>query len=140
MTEQLSYFERMKLIKLGLLPKIEANALTKHTLKMLDIYGFYCWRQNNGGVYDPTKKVFRQNSSTPGISDIIGFHRKNGKFIAVEVKAGKDVLSPYQVNFLNQVEKSGGYSFVVRNLEDIETIANLFRQPPLTDTVKKLKS
>ena len=120
--------------------KLGANALTKHALKMLDLSGFYVWRQNNGGVYDPTKKVFRRNSSTPGISDILGFHRKTGKFIAVEIKAGKDVLSPYQVNFLDQVHKSGGYSFVVRNLDDIELISKLFRQPQLTDTVNKLKT
>jgi hypothetical protein len=53
------------------LPHTSANALTKHALKILDLKGFKVWRQNNGGVYDPTKKVFRANSSTPGISSLL---------------------------------------------------------------------
>lgn len=129
--------ERKSLAQKKSAPK--ANVLTKHTLRALDLIGFHVWRQNNGGVYDPTKKVFRRNSSTPGISDILGFHRKTGKIIAVEIKAGKDVLSVYQMNFLDQVFKSGGYSFVVRSFEDIETIAKLFSKPPLINTVNKPK-
>ena len=53
-----------------------ANQLTVQTLKALSLKGYHVWRQNNGGVYDPVKKVFRRNSSTPGVSDIIGFHKK----------------------------------------------------------------
>lgn len=100
--------------------KISANTLTKHALKILDLKGFYVWRQNNGGVYDPVKKVFRANSSTPGISDIIGFHKRTGQFIACEIKAGKDRLSKSQELFLDSVKRSGGVALVVRCIEDLE--------------------
>lgn len=123
------------------MPKIKTktNSLTKYTLRILDLSGFYVWRQNNGGVYDPIKQVFRRNSSTPGISDILGFDKKTGKIIAVEIKTGKDVLSPYQERFLNDVSKAGGYSFVVNTFEDADIICKLFRKPPLTESVNKPK-
>lgn len=101
---------------------ITANALTKQCLRLFDMKGFYVWRQNNGGVYDPVKKVFRSNSSTPGISDILGYHRKTGKILAVEIKIGKDKLSPYQEQFLSSVSKSGGYAFVIKSTEQLEEI------------------
>lgn len=104
------------------IPVVSANTLTKHALKILDLKGYQVWRQNNGGVYDPTLKVFRANSSTPGISDIIGFHRKTGRFLACEIKAGKDRLSPEQELFLESVKKAGGVAIVIRTMDDIENL------------------
>jgi len=101
---------------------ISANALTRHALRVLDLKGFHVWRQNNGAVYDPVKKVFRRNSSTPGISDIIGFHRKTGQFIACEIKAGKDKLSPEQEVFLAGVKRAGGVALVIRAIGELEEI------------------
>ena len=105
--------------------KTTANILTTQALRILDLKGWHVWRQNNGGVWDPTKKVFRRNSSTPGISDILGFHRQTGKIIAVEIKAGKDRLSEPQKAFLDEVEKSGGVALVIRTTDDIENLINL---------------
>lgn len=102
--------------------RLTANALTKQALKVLDLCGFHVWRQNNAAVYDPTKKVFRRNSSTPGISDIIGFHKKTGQFIAVEIKVGKDKLSPYQERFLADVIKAGGVGKVVKTLDCLDEL------------------
>lgn len=99
-----------------------SNELTKQALRALDLKGFHVWRQNNGGVFDPTKKVFRKNSSTPGISDIIGFNRKTGQFVACEIKAGKDKLSEYQIEFLENVKQSGGIALVIRGTDDVEGI------------------
>lgn len=100
-----------------------ANVLTKQALRMLDLKGYQVWRQNNGGVYDPTLKVFRSNSSTPGISDIIGFHRKTSRFLACEIKAGKDRLSDEQELFLENVRKAGGIALVIRTNDDIESLS-----------------
>ncbi len=102
--------------------KISANVLTKQVVVFLMASGFHVWRQNNGGVFDPTKKVFRRNSSTPGISDILGYEKKTGKILAVEIKVGKDTLKPHQKEFLAGVDKAGGYAFVVRTLDDIKII------------------
>ena len=104
--------------------KVGANALTAHALRILDLKGFHVWRQNNGGVYDPVKKVFRANSSTPGIPDILGFHRKTGVIIACEIKAGRDTLSDEQEAFLQAVRDAGGIALVIRTMDDIEDIAS----------------
>lgn len=100
-------------------PALSANTLTKHALRMLDLNGFNVWRQNNVGVYDPVKKVFRKNSTTPGISDILGYHRKSGRIIACEIKAGNDRLSADQEMFLNGIKRAGGIALVVRKIDDL---------------------
>lgn len=102
--------------------KPNTNALTKETVRVLMLCGFEAWRQNNGGVYDPTRKVFRANSSTPGISDVLGYHKKTGCIVAAEIKTGKDRLSPAQTNFLEGIRKSGGFSFVIRTVDDLTKI------------------
>jgi len=103
-------------------PKPNTNALTKEAVRVFSMCGFECWRQNNGGVYDPTKKVFRANSSTPGISDVLGYHKATGSILAAEIKTGKDKLSPYQIRFLDGVKKSGGFAFVIRTFDDLTEI------------------
>lgn len=107
------------------LPPVSANALTKQALRILSLKGFHVWRQNNGGVYDPVKKCFRANSSTPGISDVLGFNKKTGVIIACEIKAGKDKLSKEQEAFLLMVKESGGIALVIRTTNDIELLTKL---------------
>ena len=96
-----------------------ANALTESVLKYLNIKGFLAWRQNNGGIYDPTKKVFRANSSYRGVSDIIAIEPKTGRFWGIEIKIGKDKQSVFQTVFQKDVEKRNGKYLVVKSLDDI---------------------
>ena len=112
---------------------LTANALTKHTLKILDLKGFHVWRQNNGGVYDRKFGGYRANSATKGISDILGFNRKTGQIIAAEIKAGKDKLSIEQEVFLKAVERSGGIALVVRTLDDLD---NFIKQESHDEKIK----
>lgn len=100
-------------------------------MTVLKLSGFKVWRQNNGGVYDPVKKVYRRNSSTPGIPDIIGYKDNGATFVGVEIKVGKDKLSPAQVDFANGLQKSGGWYWVVKTFDDADKIAELFKQPPM---------
>lgn len=104
------------------IPAPTANQLTQYALKVLSFKGWHVWRQNQASVWDPTKKVFRRNSSTPGISDVIGFNRSTGQFIAVEVKVGRDKLRPEQEQFLADVAKAGGVAAVVRSANDVDKI------------------
>jgi hypothetical protein len=67
-------------------------------------------------------KHIEQGSATPGISDILGFNRKTGLFMACEVKSGKDELSDDQEQFLEEVKQAGGIALVVRNNDDIEKL------------------
>jgi len=102
--------------------KITANSLTQQALTVLKLNGWHVYRNNNAGVYDPTKKVFRANSTTKGISDIIGFNKQDARFIAVEVKVGRDKLSIEQKQFLEDVNKAGGVGIECRSIDDIINI------------------
>jgi len=81
------------------------------------------WRNNNVGVFDPTRRCFRKNHSkyTPnGISDILGIYR--GKPMAIEVKRPKpDKTYPTkeQKVFLQVFAEAGGIAFVARSVEDV---------------------
>lgn len=114
--------------------KINTNKLTQYTVMILKLSGFNVWRQNNGAVYDPIKKTFRRNSSTPGIPDIIGWKKDTGVFAAVEIKVGKDKLSKEQVNFANELQDSGGWYWVVKTFDDADAIGELFKRPNLFKT------
>ncbi|MBH8569372.1 VRR-NUC domain-containing protein [Microvirga sp. STS02] len=95
------------------------NALTKAVVQLLTLAGCKAWRQNNGAVYDPTREVFRAGSATPGISDVLGYHRATGRFVAVEIKTGSDKLSPEQTSFLAEVRRAGGFACEGRDLDQI---------------------
>jgi hypothetical protein len=99
---------------------MSANALTKHALRIFDLKGYDVWRQNNGGVYDAKFEGYRKGGSTPGISDVIGFHKRTGQFIACEIKVGKDTVSKEQQLFIDKVNRSGGVGMIVRCIEDLE--------------------
>ena len=55
-----------------------------------------------------------------GIPDIIGCY--NGRFIAIECKAGKGQLTALQARELGSIKAAGGLTFVARedNLEEME--------------------
>jgi Holliday junction resolvase len=55
-----------------------------------------------------------------GIPDIIGCY--NGRFIAIECKAGKGQLTALQARELGSIKAAGGFIFVAReeNLEEME--------------------
>ncbi len=105
-------------------PKLTANNLTKQALKVFDLCGYECWRQNNNAVWDPKKRIFRVNSVKIGVSDIIGYHRKTGVFLAAEIKVGNDKLSVPQIMFLTSIVKAGGVGLTIRSIEDLEKFTN----------------
>lgn len=46
----------------------------------------------------------------------------NGKFIALEVKADKGIVSKLQEHNIKQIKNSGGIAEVVRSVDDVEKI------------------
>lgn len=54
-----------------------------------------------------------------GSSDILGLLGDNGRFIAIEVKIGKDTLSGDQEGFKAQIERLGGVFIEARAIEDV---------------------
>jgi len=66
-------------------------------LSYLTLQGFALWRQNTSGIYDQKTGRYRFNpQGRRGVPNIIGFRKRDGVFIGVEVKAGCDQLRPKQ--------------------------------------------
>ena len=55
--------------------------------------------------------------STPGVPDIIGCFK--GRLIGIEIKSEKGVVSEYQKEFIENINRAGGLAFVARSLEDV---------------------
>jgi hypothetical protein len=103
-----------------------ASALTKAIIQLLELRGWHAWRQNNAAVYDASFGGYRAGSVTPGISDVLAFHRATGRFGAVEVKIGKDTLSPEQAAFLADVIEAGGFGCEARSLDQVDRELTLY--------------
>ena len=100
-------------------PRTNANTATKEILAFLAVSGFKAWRNNTTGVYDPKKQIFRKFAGLKGVADILGLQKSTGRFLAVEVKVGKDKLSPEQIRFLEDVKKGGGIAIVASCAGDV---------------------
>ena len=98
-----------------------ANSLTTAIVVYCNYNGFVVWRNNIVGIYDPVKKVFRKNKSQKlGVSDIIGFRKSDGKFIAIEVKIGKDKKSVSQNMFKEEVEAGNALFFEAKDFDSFK--------------------
>ncbi len=96
-----------------------ADEITAAILAYLDHHGYCAWRQPNRGEYDPTTGKWRRHpNARRGVPDIIGFRRRDGIFIGVEVKAGSDRLRPEQKQFLDQLKAAGGLPFIAHSFEE----------------------
>ena len=103
------------------MPKItNANELTAYAVKVFKRQGYFCWRENTAGIWDEKRQAYRKNpGSLTGKSDVIGFHRVTGRFLAVEIKVGADRLSAEQESFLLEVRNAGGLALVVKHGNDL---------------------
>ena len=78
----------------------------------------FAFKINTTGVYDAKRKVWRKNNSKhihKGTPDILG--EIDGRFFAIEVKAGYNKPSQDQVKFLDRIQKNGGVSFWTNDFE-----------------------
>lgn len=95
-------------------PLSQANNLTQEILRYLFSRGAFGWRSNSVGIFDPVRRIYR-TAPKKGVSDILACYK--GKFIAIEVKIGKDRLSPEQEGFLKSIEYTGGITFIAKDLD-----------------------
>jgi hypothetical protein len=102
------------------------NALTKAVIQLLQLRGWHAWRQNNGAVYDASFGGYRKGSATLGISDVLAFHKATARFGAVEIKIGKDTLTPEQTEFLADVIAAGGFGCEGRSLDQVDRELTLY--------------
>lgn len=60
-----------------------------------------------------------------GIPDLIVCYK--GRFIAFEVKAGKNKATVLQEITIRQIFKAGGYALVVRSVEEVKQVIEAFK-------------
>ena len=91
--------------------KTTARKTTELIVKFLNDSGHFAWRQVN----TPVRR--RKNIVHRGTGDIVGI-LKNGKHMEVEVKNDDDVMSLYQEQHKEMIEKRFGYYFVAKSFDD----------------------
>jgi len=100
------------------------SKLQTAVLKKLQEAGVFCWRQGNHPVFD--KKLnngyggYRAHAGLKGVPDILCII--DSQFVGIEIKAGKDRMSPDQVLFQKRCERHGGKYLVVRSVSDVDTL------------------
>ena len=124
-----------------------ANQITNNIIQMCNLQQCNVWRSNVVGVFDILKgvnvvwqlvqqrnvttkeikqalqKCYRTTGDRKGASDIQGM-AKDGRFLAIEIKAkgdqlDKDKKNPFrQENFLKEVGQKGGLAFIVAEEPD----------------------
>ena len=62
---------------------------------------------------------FRKHHGIKGVPDIVGYEKKTGKYIGIEIKAGKDKESVRQRIYREEANKHGALCVTVRNMEDL---------------------
>jgi len=99
------------------------QALVKAAIAMLRAHGFYCWRQNQGGVKASYggKSRFVKFAHVNGISDIIGI-APGGKFCAFEAKVGRNKPTEDQLAFIENVKAHGGVAGVFYSLDELHEL------------------
>lgn len=133
---------------------VTANNITSAIMNFLESEGHLPARINTEGQFEPISPKFwkwdsikdvvtflkslglivgsfRKTNSTLGVSDTLTCLRPIGKYLAIEVKFGKDRIRPTQAQFLQDVIKAGGLAYVVHTYEEFITIYNSEIKPLL---------
>lgn len=91
-----------------------ATTLTNQIIDQIYRSHGYAWRASSVGVFDSSQQRFRA-SAKKGVADVLACFQ--GRLIAVEVKIGKDRLSPEQTGFMENIQATGGHTFVAKDIE-----------------------
>lgn len=93
-----------------------ANRITRNVLTVINKQpGCVAYRVNNVGIYDEAIGARRKGNTERGLPDV--WACVLGRFLTVEVKAGKDALSEHQEMRKFEIEKAGGIFFVARSTD-----------------------
>ena len=97
-------------LKKRFLPRDSANQITQSVIDYIRMKGGKATRINTG-------QRLGVRFGEVGAADVIGCYR--GRYVAVEVKAGKDVLSEKQLEWLNDARRAGGVTVIAYSLQDV---------------------
>jgi hypothetical protein len=100
-----------------------ANGLTKCIVSYIGFMGGWATRVTSTGQMRPTGKTemsggrlkWIPGTTKRGTPDVMGV--LNGKQLSIEVKIGRDRLSPAQTEVMNSINAGGGYYFIARDFE-----------------------
>ena len=94
-----------------------ANQITRNILRVANLQvGCVAYRVNNVGVWDKEKQLHRKGNTEKGLPDVTMIY--NGRYVGIEVKAGKDRLSDDQKKRKFEIERAGGIYFECRSTDD----------------------
>lgn len=93
-----------------------ANRITANIVRILTMQGAFVTRINTTGIWDDAKKTFRTSQMRKGTPDIIACYR--GRFVSIEVKAGKDRQSIEQQQVQQEITKAGGVYLLCRTTDE----------------------
>src|SRR3990167_5430819 len=91
-----------------------ANELTNQIINHIYLQGGYAFRCSSTGIFDQKTGSYR-TAEKKGVSDVLACYK--GTFIAIEVKIGKDRLSPEQTGFIANITHVGGKALVAKDFE-----------------------
>jgi len=102
--------------------------IQKDILDHLKKKGVFCWRNNNGALFDQKLNSgyggYRSNGVMKGVADILGIMPDgSGRMLAIEVKGPKGKQSMEQVLFQKRIEKGGGVYILAECIEDVDSVA-----------------
>lgn len=91
-----------------------ANRITANVIRIINSTpGCVAYRINNVGVWDAAKGIHRAGNTEKGLPDVWACCR--GRFLTIEVKAGKDKLSEHQQHRIFEITRAGGGVIVARS-------------------------
>ena len=116
-------------------PRKESEILRAILGYLALVPGVVAWRNNTGAMFGEYKaKKWAVRFGKKRVSDIIGWQSQQrvsvftdattlvsplARFLAIEVKNEKGIVTPEQRAFLDHVEKAGGIAIVARSLDDV---------------------
>ena len=106
---------------------LSASNLTKMMLDFLKDGGNEVWRNNNLAVRG------RAFIGRKGVPDIIGYNKKYGYFVCVEIKAIADRMSSDQMMFLDDVGNAGGTAMICQQLRDESIRVQFYKDGEISD-------
>jgi hypothetical protein len=95
------------------------NRIKAEVLKYLKLWRIYCWSNPSGAARIRPGKFM--SFGLKGSADILGC-LPDGRFLAVEVKAARGVLSPEQRDFLADIKALGGMAVVAKSRTDVDHV------------------
>jgi len=98
--------------------KITEKEVLNSCLQWLAVNGYFCWRNNVGAykINDGKGRFIRYGAK--GSPDIIGM-TKQGQFLGVECKAGKNDQSIEQMDFEASIKDNGGIYILAYSVDDL---------------------